>query len=414
MRVVIIGGGTAGIFTAITLKKNCPSIQVTILERLEKVGKKILATGNGRCNYTNNHMDAKKYNNPSFVSPFIKQLDSKNLQNMFEELGLISTKEDNRVYPYSELASSFLDVLRMNMKGLGVIEKCNCEVRKINKRNDIYIIEDTRGQKHEADVVVLATGGKAYPILGSNGSGYSLLKPWKVKITDLEPGLVGIKVDPNLVKSLTGLRVKANVSLWDRRAKQRVWEEKGEVQLKDDGLSGIVIMQMASRISRNAIARGNANYYFELDLLPEINEEQLLETLIKRKAMFKGFESSEFLTGLFPKMLGNAILKRARIDLSGYVENLALRDMIHLANVIKAYSFEPKGTYNFDRAQVTIGGIDVSEVNKKTLELNKVPNMYVCGEVIDVDGECGGYNMHWALCSGYVVAKSIENSWSKS
>lgn len=413
MRVVIIGGGTAGIFAGITLKKNCPSFQVTILERLEKIGKKILATGNGRCNYTNNHMDPKKYNNPSFVSPFIKQLDSKKLQSMFEELGLISTSEEARVYPYSELASSFLDVLRMNLKQLGVIEKCNCEVRKLTKRNDIYVIEDTRGQKYEAEVVILATGGKAYPILGSNGSGYPLLKPWKVKITDLEPGLVGIKVDPNLVKSLTGLRTKANVSLWDRKAKQKVWEESGEVQFKDDGVSGIVIMQMASRISRNAIARGNANYYFELDLLPELNEEQILTMLIKRKEKFKKFESSEFLTGLFPKMLGNTILKRARIDLGGYVENLVLRDMIHLANVIKAFSFEPKGTYNFDRAQVTIGGIDVGEVNKKTLELNKVPDIYVCGEVIDVDGECGGYNMHWALCSGYAVAKSVESKWSK-
>lgn len=412
-KVVIIGGGASGLFASIYIKKYCPENEVVVVERLERIGKKILATGNGRCNFSNTHVNTKKYNNSGFVSHTLKELDYKKLISELEELGLMTTTDnEGRTYPYSEMANSFLDILRLNMKKLGIIEKCNFDVTRINNIGSAsepkYLIEDTRKQRIEADFVVLAAGGKAYPILGSNGSGYSLLKPWKIKITDTEPGLVGVKVDPQTIKGLSGLRIRPKVSLWDKKAKQKVWEENGEVLFKDDGVSGIVIMQMASIIARSEIVKSTSHYSFEFDLLPNIDEETLFTMLVKRREKMIGIENSDFLNGIFPKALGFNLIKRSKLDLSSRIENISMKDLIRLTDTIKYYTLELKGSYGFDRAQVTVGGIALNEMNKETLEFIKIPHMYACGEILDIDGECGGYNMHWALASGYVVAKSIK------
>ncbi len=412
-RVVVIGGGTSGLFVCIQLKKNCPEIEVVLVERLERIGKKILATGNGRCNFSNSHVNSIKYNNPTFVSPIIGQLNYSDLCNKLEEMGLMIMEDsEGRAYPYSESANSFLDILRLNLKMCGVIEKCNFEVKHIipasAKGKVKYIVEDTRKQQIEADYVVIATGGKAYPILGSNGSGYALLKPWKIKITDTEPGLVGVKVDPQDVKGLAGLRAKVKVSLWNKKAQKRIWSEAGEVLFKEDGLSGIVIMQLATRISRSHIQKASKGIYFDMDLLPQIEENNVIIMLIRRQEIMKNIETSEFLNGIFPKNLGHMIMKRSKVDLSGRVSELTSKDIIRIASVIKNFSFDYCGLYGFDRAQVTVGGIDLSEVKKETLEFNKIPNVYACGEVLDVDGECGGYNMHFAMASANLVAISIK------
>ncbi|MGM9899652.1 MAG: NAD(P)/FAD-dependent oxidoreductase [Bacilli bacterium] len=412
-RTVVIGGGTSGIFAAIQIKELCPSMEVVLVERLERIGKKILATGNGRCNFSNSHVNSTKYNNSSFVGPIIGKLSYSDLCNKLEEMGLMMTEDsEGRAYPYSESANSFLDILRINMKMQGIIEKCNFEVKHIlplvvNKKSK-YIVEDTRKQEIEADYVVIATGGKAYPILGSNGSGYNLLKPWKVKITDTEPGLVGVKVDPQDVKGLSGIRVKAKVSLWEKKSKKLLWSELGEVLFKEDGLSGIVIMQLASRISRYMVNKTVKSFFFDIDLLPQTSENDLLILLIKRQELMKEIETGEFLNGIFAKNIGHLIMKRSKVDLSARVNDLTSKDLIRIVSIIKRFSFEYKGLYGYDRAQVTVGGIDLNEISNKTLELYKVPNVFVCGEVMDIDGECGGYNMHFALASANVVAQSIQ------
>ena len=407
-KVAIIGGGASGLFCGIMLKKQNPNLDVVILERLERVGKKILSTGNGKCNFSNSLVSAVKYNNPIFVDPFLRYYPKEILYQDLLDFGLLYREDkEGRMYPYSESANSFLDVLRNNAKKYGVIEKCNFEVTKINKVYDSFIIENTRRESLEADYVVVAAGGKAYPVLGSNGSGYNLLKPFKVKITETLPGLVGVKVDESEIKGLTGLRYKAKVSLIDKKAKQKVHEEEGEIQFKDDGISGIVIMQMSSIISRSNISRTSQNYYFEIDLLPHIKEDSLIEMLLERRNSFKGFEALEFLNGIFPKNLGLLLLKRSKIDMSSYIENISNKDIIKLAAAIKTFIINYKGLYGFDRAQVTVGGIDLLEVNKDNLSLKKEPNIYVCGEILNIDGECGGFNMHWALVSGYIVSKSI-------
>lgn len=407
-KVAIIGGGVSGIYCAIQIKKHNPNFDVVILERLERIGKKILSTGNGKCNFSNTFVSSTKYNDPFFVSPHLEQYKKEMLYQDLVNLGLLY-KEDSegRVYPYSESANSFLDILRHNLKKYKVCEKCNFEVTKINQVDGIFIIENTRREKIEADIVVISTGGKAYPVLGSNGSGYGLLKPWRIKITETLPGLVGLKVNEEDIKGLSGLRFKANVSLIDKKSKRVVHIEKGEIQFKDDGISGIVIMQMASFIARSNVIKNSHSYYFEVDLLPHIDEDELINMLIERRKLYEGFEAFDYLNGIFPKNLGLILLKKSRIDMASYVENITNKDIVRLANVIKSYIINYKDTYGFDRAQVTVGGIDLSEINHEDLSLNKAPNIYVCGEVMNIDGECGGYNMHWALVSGYIVSKSI-------
>ena len=406
-KVAIIGGGASGLFCAIEIKKHNPDIDVVILERLERVGKKILSTGNGKCNFSNSLVSKDKYNNPQFVEPFLNEYSKDKLYQEFLNLGLLYREDkEGRMYPYSESANSFLDVLRNNLKKYKIKEKCNYEVTKISFSDETFYIENTRREVEEADYVVVATGGKAYPVLGSNGSGYSLLRPWKVKITDTLPGLVGLKVDESDIKGLSGLRYKAKVSLVDKKSKQKVHEEEGEIQFKDDGISGIVIMQMSSMISRANIIKSSQNFYFDIDLLPDMSEDAVIEMLLSRRETFKEFEAFEFLNGVFPKNLGFLLLKKTKLDMSSYIENISNKDIIKLASIIKSFVINYKGMYGFDRAQVTVGGVDLSEISKD-LSLKKVSNLFLCGEVMNIDGECGGYNMHWAFVSGYIVAKSI-------
>lgn len=406
--VAIIGGGAAGLFTALYLKyqlikEDIDDVAVIVYERLERTGKKILATGNGRCNLSNSKVNKDKYNNPEFVKSFIRQFGFKDLKEFLYEMGLyIITDEVGRAYPHSETATTVLDVLRTKIKQYGIEERCNSEVKKLTKFRNKFVIETVRNKKYIADYVVMTTGGKAAEIHGSNGSGYSLLKTFKHKVIDPKPGLVSIKTDEQLVKGISGVRVKTKVSLYERKKKEVVWTEFGEVLFKNDGLSGIVIMQASSYIQHNP-----GQYYIHLDLYPTIEWDDLFNDLKKRVKELSDLEIPNILLGMFPKMVGMAVLKRAKVDLAGRVRDLKDRDIARIINTIKEFEFEYKGTADFDKAQVTIGGIDVTEVSNKTLESKKVENLYIAGELLDIDGDCGGFNLHWAFASGVAVAKDL-------
>lgn len=410
--VVIIGGGASGLMAAIMVKSKVQDqANVTILERLEKVGKKILVTGNGRCNFTNKHVSENRYNNPSFVKPILKQFNVAKTLEFFNSIGLLyKADEEGRYYPLSENASSVLDVLRNEAKRLGVVERVNFDVSRIAKENDCFTIESKNRLIQEADYVVVATGGKAVPVHGSNGSGFTLLKKHKMKITDCFPGLTGVIVDEAQIKGLSGLRMKAKIYLYPKKTskkdkKEALWSDEGEVQFKENGLSGIVIMQLQSQIARKFSPKG---VKVSLDLIPYMTEEELVEHLEQRLAHIGNEEVENFLTGMFHKMLSRNILKqRCKIQLDGYTKDLTKKDLNKIASAIKDFDFDVKAFYDFDRAQVTIGGLDVKEVVQETLEARKVSRLYVCGEVLNVDGDCGGFNLQWAWSSGYVVGNAI-------
>lgn len=407
--VIIIGGGAAGIFCALSIMENTKeSVNVTILERLEKIGKKILATGNGKCNFTNKNLAPKKYNNPKFVTPTLSKYGYKEIVKYLESIGLLSKEiSEGRMYPYTESATTVLEVMRMHLQRLGVNIKTNYEVNKVVERNGRYLVynKNQRNYYLECDYLVFACGGTSAPVLGSNGSGYSLLKPFKVKVTDIYPGLVGIKSEIMILKVLNGLRFKCNVSVVEKKTKKSVWTQYGEVQFKGDGISGIVVMEAST-----FIARHQGNYIINLDLMPEASLDDTIRMLNKRKELFESSEVSSLLTGMLPKMLGSVVVKKASIDMNSYVKNLTNANINKIAVLIKAFPLEIKGDYGFERSQVTVGGVSLSEVDSETLEIKKMNNAYICGEMLDVDGECGGYNMQWAFASGYLVGKKVAES----
>lgn len=311
------------------------------------------------------------------------------------------------MYPYTESATTVLEVLRMHLDRLGVNIKTSYEVNKIVQRNGKYLVYNKNQKNYflECDYLVFACGGASAPTLGSNGSGYSLLKPFKIKVTDIYPGLVGIKSEITTLKSLNGLRFKCNVSVIEKRTKKCVWTQYGEVQFKGDGISGIVVMEAST-----FIARHQGNYIINLDLMPEASLDDTVKMLNKRKDLFEKSEVAMLLTGMLPKMLGSVIIKKASIDVNSYIKDLTKTNINKLAGLIKAFPLEVKGDYGFDRSQVTVGGVALSEVNSETLEIKKMNNAYICGEMLDVDGECGGYNLQWAFASGSLVGKKVAES----
>lgn len=407
--VVIVGGGASGLFAAIALKKMVgDNANITIVERLERVGKKVLATGSGKANFSNSQLKSTNYNHPHFVNKLFKDFGYKETIKFFNELGLLTVEgSEGRVYPKSESSSSLLDVMRNKIRSLGIEEKCNFDVKRIVKLKNQYSVENTRGIKLLADYVIMAAGGTSTRVLGSNGTGYAILKNLKVKITDVEPGLVGIKTDEQSVKGLEGIRAKAKVRLYTKKAKEHVWENEGEIQFKVGGMSGIVIMEMASKISRMNITGELRASYFVVDFCPEISKEELTNILVNRKQELNDYTNANFLIGMFHKKLAASILKKSKVDVVGYVKDMTTKDIDRIVKVIKECPFVIKGLDSFDKSQVTVGGVDIKEIVQETMEIRKLANMYVCGEIIDIDGDCGGFNLQWAWTSAYTASKAI-------
>ena len=411
-KVVIIGGGASGLLTSIIIKKELQDlVDVVVLERLDRIGKKILATGNGKCNFSNELLSPRKYNNPDFVHFLFKRFGYTETINFFEDLGLISkVLNEGRTYPVTEAASSLLEVLRQEMERLGINLKLSTEVKKINQVDNKYYLE-CNDSVIDADFVVLATGGKASSVLGSNGSGYNLLKNYKVFVNKPLPGLVGLKVDNNYMKSLDGLRIKGVLTIFEKKTKKVFWQEAGEIQFKSDGISGIVTMNATTYLNRRN--DGYNKYLLMLDLLPDMSEESLMKYFIHKQVHCGNEVIESLFTGLLQRMLAVKIIKENKFEFTKFIKELTKKDLNKIIKSIKNFELNIKDTYDFDKAQVTIGGVDVKEVKKETLELFKLPNIYVVGELLDIDGECGGYNLQWAWTSGYIAGVDIVKKVKK-
>lgn len=370
MKLVIIGGGASGLMLASILKKNNANIDILILEKLDHVGKKILLTGNARCNLSNKNINENCYNNNFGFSI----ANSFNVEKYFNELGLITTSDsEGRVYPYSMMASSVLNVLLESISGIEI--KNNCNVIRIIKENNKYSIKTDKNETLIADYVVLATGSKCYY---KDNNSYLIASMLNHSINKLRPALLPLKVSENL-SSIENLRCKVKASLLCNQ--KVIYEDYGEVLFKKDGLSGIVIFQLSSMIARNPMN----NYQIKLDLLAQYDKEYIVDYLNKYKK----------LTGMFPKMINQYILK-----------NSPTNSHYDLANTIKNLTFNVLDNMDFKNAQVSSGGINVNELNK-TLESKYNPNLYFAGEIIDVDGICGGYNLHFAFACANSIANDI-------
>lgn len=398
MKIAIIGGGAAGHTAAITAAKR--GLNVTVYERCDRAAKKIPATGNGRCNMSNINADVANYHgkNPKFINGVMHKFWVNETLDFFSELGIVAKIEENgKIFPYSYQASAVSDVLRQEAARLGVKTVCNFEVSELTKNKDVFYLRSYSGEKASADKVILAAGGKASPSLGSNGSGYALAESLGHKTTRLFPSLVQIKTDNTYPKALKGLKFEGSASFYDKG--KRIKTSNGEILFTDYGLSGPPIFNL----SRLAAERGGE---ISLDLMPEYSKDEIIKMLTERKYPQKSLEN--YFTGMLAKKLGQVLLKACGVaPLSRMSGTLCAKEISAAAEKIKAWRFPVTGTMSWNNAQVTAGGIDTADINPVTLESKITKGLFFAGEIMDIDGDCGGYNLQWAWSSGYVAGMSI-------
>ena len=396
MKVLIIGGGASGMMAALTAAEDSNN-KVTLLERQNRVGRKLLATGNGRCNLSNIHADISHYHghDPAFVRKAFAAFSVEDTLSYFRTLGLLTvTEPSGKVYPFSDQANSVVDVLRFALEQRGVDVRCGCEVLSIGKKARGYQAK-TADESFFGDKLILACGGSAGSKLGGTDWGYKLLASVGHSVTHLRPSLVQIKTDTAITKSLKGVRADAGITL--KQNGQVVAVNQGEVQFTDFGISGPAIFE----ISRQAEADG----LLLLDLMQLLTDEELLSDLIQRRSNSPDLPGEELLTGLLHNRLGKVILKVSGIHLPELTKEYTDGELTRIARTVKFFPMTVTGVMGLEQAQVTAGGVPTSEFRPDTLESRMNPGLFVTGEVLDIDGDCGGYNLQWAWSSGRLAGK---------
>ena len=413
-RVIIAGAGASGLMAAIAAARN--GAKVTVLEAMDRPGKKLLTTGNGRCNLTN--MDPKltsRYHGApeAFVQPVVEQFDAKAVRKFFLELGLLTTEKNGYVYPYTNQASSVLEVLLAELRRLKIKLILTEKIEAIRQENGIWKVQ-TGNWTYEADRLVLCCGSKCAPTTGSDGSGYQLAEMAGLKLREVTPALAPLICEEKAPALAAGVRGMAVVSLWQCRKQDwtLVASEQGEVQWTKYGISGIAVFQMSRHI---AAAKGEKRFYVSLDLLkPYLEESQTgRETLQKVLRQRAGQLPSEpvgmLLRGILNEKLIPLMLDKAGIRQKMRCQELTEPMLCTLLDVCSRYPLTVSGTKSFDVCQVCAGGVDTVQISPETMECRYIPDLYVTGELLDVDGPCGGYNLQWAWASGYVAGRNAAS-----
>ena len=396
--VLILGGGASGLAAAIEAARL--GADVTVLEKLDRVGKKILATGNGRCNLLNLRASPADYNDPSFVGRIFAQFDVQSDLRFFRSMGLLTTADsEGRVYPRSNAASSVLDVLRMECARLGVRTVGGEAAQSIRRERGAFTVNGSL----RARAVIVACGGKASPVHGTDGSGYRLLEAFGHVCTPLRPALVQLRTDPDFVKGLKGLRAAVTLTLQTPQGDSHT--SQGEALFTDYGLSGIAAMEL----SRYA-AQGGTLY---IDFLPDIDKTQTAALVREARERGGSWPLEQLLLGAVHSRIGQAILRRTLSrKLSDPCSLLTESEAQSLTEALKAFPLPVLGTKGFADAQVTAGGLDVTAFSD-TLESHRVPGLFACGEILNIDGKCGGYNLTFAWSSGRLAGRSAAQFLQK-
>ena len=401
--IAIIGGGAAGFVAAITAAKS--GKKVVILERKERVLKKVLVTGNGRCNMTNVKADITHYfgKNIDLIENILNSFTPKDTMEFFNELGIICNEEERgKVYPLSGQAASIVDALRFEAEKLGIVTETEFYVRKVEKDGFKFKIYSEDKRKIEANRVILATGGQSYPELGSNGSGYEIAKELGHSVTKLSPSIVQLKTEKYQVKGLQGIKLDTAVTAYGDNKK--ICTYNGELLFTDYGISGNVVFNISF------VMPLYKNVEFEIDFMKKFDYNELYDILKKRKEILGHLTMEQYFNGMINKKLGQFLAKMSGIEkLSKPVNTLSDDEIRNLCNVLKKYRINVLETTGFKNAQVTAGGVPLDEINTETLESKKVKGLYFAGEVLDVYGECGGYNLQWAWASGHKAGESAGN-----
>ena len=402
MKVAIIGAGASGLACAIEAfeeaKRSGVRIDITLFEKNDRAGKKILATGNGRCNLTNLNCKKDFYNGGSdvAVSVFQKFSPESNIE-FFKRLGLYTRADsEGRVYPLSNQASSVLDALRLGIRNRGIKIVTDFPVKSIEHKDGFYLVDGKRFDK-----IVLAAGGKACV---KDFNGYELLRGLDIPVTKTAPSLVRLTTEDKTTKSLKGIRAAVRLTLKiDGKVKA---EEKGELLFSDNVLSGIAAMQLSAYISRH-FTKSKTRPFVDVDFVPDFSYDELLREIKLICKSCKDTESENILSAFMPKKIGMAILKKSSVPFDKRAGDLNEAETEKIVSFAKRYTFEISGTKDYADAQVTSGGADLTAFNTETLESEKHKGFYCCGEILDIDGLCGGYNLQWAWSSGRLVGQSL-------
>lgn len=399
----IIGGGGAGLCGAVMLARGGAGT-VALFEKAQRVGRKLLSTGNGTCNITNRDLALSHYHGqaPAFARPALEAFGEAETRSFFRSVGVECVAEpDGRVYPRSRQAGSVLDCLRMACAEYGVALHTGCGVTALKRQRDGFVLETPQGVFY-AQTVLVAAGGAAAPALGGGNDGYSLLTAVGHTRTPLFPSIVQLRTDTAFIKAVKGIRVEAGVTLI---APGQTLSQQGEVLFTEYGLSGPAVMAI-SRLAGDWERQKKGVLTAHLDLLPDIPATRV-PTLLKARLALAERETGDFLTGFLHKRVGQTLLRAGGIPLTRPVASLTSAELDTIARLLKDWAIPVTGTQGFGGAQVTAGGIRTGEFDPVTLQSRLAPGLYAAGEVLDIDGDCGGYNLQWAWSSAAAAARHI-------
>lgn len=397
---IIVGGGACGLVCAISAKQKNPKLKVAIIEKNDRVGKKLLSTGNGRCNLTHKDVSAKNYVG-SFsgkLNNILSNYTTEYILDFFNKIGLVTfSDKEGRYYPLCKQATAVLDVLRLSCERLGIEIFCSQTIKSIKKDSKFTVM--TTETEFFSNKLVICCGSKAAPKLGGNASASDYLKNFGHTFVPFSPALCPVNVKSDVLKSLKGIRAEGKATLVDENGKS-IKTEIGEIQFAEKALSGICIFNLSLYTKKG--------YRIILDLLRNYSNNEILSILEKQKSLFFNLAIDNIFSGIFQKRVGQVILKMSGIkDFSKKCSSLSDKELISICKTVKNMSFEVISNDTFDHAQCTLGGVFGKEIDENTMESKKIKGLYICGEAIDICGECGGYNLHFAFASGHIAGENI-------
>ncbi len=373
--------------------------KVILLERQQRVGRKLMATGNGRCNLTNTGASAANYHGKQadFALSALEKFGPEKVLEYFRSLGLVTVTEyGGRVYPLSNSANSVVDVLRFAIEKSGIELRTSEPARELIKRGEGFLIRTDNGEI-KADYVIMACGGAAGAKLGGVTDGYDLLKSLGHKRTALHPALVQLVTDPKYPRALKGIRAQAKLRYVC--SGEELSCSEGELQFIETGLSGPAAFDVSRAVSLNGEGE------IHIDFLGELTDDEMLEILRKRVSDMPDMNAEDILTGVVHNRLGKMLVKYSDVGGGRKLRELKEKDFEALLRACRDFTVAAKGVEGFDCAQVTAGGIKTTGVNPETMESWFVPHLFICGELLDVDADCGGYNLQWAWASGRIAGR---------
>ncbi|WP_309496926.1 NAD(P)/FAD-dependent oxidoreductase [Sulfurovum sp.] len=400
--MIIIGAGASGLIASITAARS--GVQGTLLEQNHKIGKKILVSGNGKCNIDNRYINLNRFHsqNPNFIKEVLSGYNFETIEKFFTSIGLeLIEGKEGKMFPMSLQASSVVELLEYEAKKLGVQLICDCAVTSISKNNNTFTLETSQGTK-ECEKLIITSGSPAAPQLGGSNSGYAFATRMGHTLIPRHPSLVQLCSEESWVKGCAGVKVAGIAKLYANG--EYITEKKGDLLFTNYGISGLAILDLSREVSTRL---ANFDYCeLSLDLMPELSKEKLTNLLLSRIQNESEKPIDLWLQGIINKKLIHSLLEqsKSKVQVESQLNRKEINKLVHAIKNLKLSVNDTKG---FKGAEVATGGIDTREINPHTMESKLVPNLYFAGEILDVDGDRGGFNFHFAWVSGLRAGKNL-------